>query len=264
MQLSGAHVLITGASRGIGLAMADAFTAAGATVTLVARSADTLAEHAARLGGHAVAADLSVPDALDGLVAKAEAQAGRPVDVLVSNAAIETSGLADQITEADIESMVHTNLIAPMRLFRQVLPGMLERGHGHVVAISSLAGVFPVPATSIYASTKAGLTHYSNIVWGDLKGTPVGVTTVEPGPVSTPMWDRFVEHETVARAARRLGRMQLIPQESAEKIASDVVRAVQRNKRHLRYPKRLYSSFLLESAPRRLTEALLVGQKPSR
>jgi uncharacterized protein len=160
--------------------------------------------------------------------------------------------------------MVHTNLTAPMRLFRQVLPGMLERGRGHVVTISSLAGVFPVPATSIYSATKAGLTHYSNIVWADLKGTPIGVTTVEPGPVKTEMWDRFVEHATVAKAASRLARMQLIPQEAPERIASDVVRAVQRDKRHLRYPKRLYSSFLLESAPRRFTEALLVGQKPSR
>ena len=186
------------------------------------------------------------------------------IQFLVSNAAIETSGHVDEISEADIEAMVHTNLTAPMRLYRQVLPGMLERGRGHLVAISSLAGVFPVPATSIYAATKAGLTHYNNIAWGDLKGTPIGVTTVEPGPVKTDMWDRFVEHPTVGRAVKRLGKMQLVPQEPPEKIASDVVRAVQRDRRHLRYPKRLYSAFLLESAPRRLTEALLVGQKPSR
>ena len=264
MQLAGAHVLITGASKGIGVAMADAFTSAGATCTLVARSADALAAHAARLGGHAVVADLSTAAGVDGLVAKVEAEAGRPVDVLVNNAAIETAGHVDEISEADIETMVHTNLTAPMRLYRQVLPGMLERGRGHLVAISSLAGVFPVPGTSIYAGTKAGLTHYSNIAWGDLKGTPIGVTTVEPGPVKTEMWDRFVEHPTVGRAAKRLGRMQLIPQEQPEKLASDVVRAVQRDRRHLRYPKRVYAAFLLESAPRRLTEALLVGQKPSR
>ncbi len=138
MKLTGAHVLITGASRGIGEGLAREFAAAGSRVTLVARSA-RIESLAGELGGVALRADLTDPDQLSGLVAGAEAQQG-PVDVLVNNAGLVRVGALMDMEWADVADTVRPDLLAPIELCRQALPGMIERGRGHVVNISSTAG----------------------------------------------------------------------------------------------------------------------------
>ncbi len=263
MQLAGARVLITGASKGIGAAMAHAFASSGATVALAARSGDALAAAAERLGGTAHPVDLIDASQVDGFIARVEAEAG-PIDVLVNNAGLETSALIERFDEDEITRIINLNLLAPERLTRQVLPGMLARGRGHLVNVSSLAGVLAVPGSSVYSSTKSGLSHFTACVERDLRGTPVGTTLVEPGPVSTQMWDRFIEDPTVALAVRRGQRLQLFPSASPETIARATVDAVVRGRRHVRFPKRLMAQFLLENAPRRLGDAVLAGIKPQR
>jgi NAD(P)-dependent dehydrogenase (short-subunit alcohol dehydrogenase family) len=156
MDLSNKRVLITGASRGLGEALAESFAAAGAKVVLVARSSEAIHALAARLGGAAYAVDLSDQSQVDGLIERIEADGG-PVDVLVNNAAVETNRLIDEMDETDIASSISLNLTTPERLARQVLPGMLQRGRGHIVNVSSIAGALTHRLMSAYCVSKAGL-----------------------------------------------------------------------------------------------------------
>jgi len=258
MDLNGRRVLITGASRGLGAALAEQFAGAGARVALAARSGDAITALASRLGGTAYTIDLSDPSQVDGFIERIEADGG-PIDILVNNAAVETNRLIDEIDEADIARTISLNLTAPERLTRQVLPGMLQRGRGHIVNVSSMTGIANIPSTSVYSSTKAGLTHFTGGLWADLKGTPIGVTLVEPGPIDTDMWDNITAAPAVQAAVKRVEKLQLVPHMAPHTLADAVVKAVQRNKRHVRFPKRGLLLYLLENAPRRAMAACLAG-----
>ena len=263
MELAGTRVLITGSSKGIGAAMAASFAAAGARVALAARSTDLIEALARQLSGTAHTIDLADPQQVGGFIERVEADGG-PIDVLVNNAALETTTLIDHTDEDEIVTAITTNLIAPARLTRQVLPGMLARGRGHIVNVASLAGVFPVPSASIYSASKAGLTHFSAIVAADLKGTPVHVLNVEPGPVDTQMWTDFIHGEATPAAVKRFRQLQLIPMEQPGRVADDIVAAVRKDRRNLRYPKRMMAMYWLENAPRKVTELTLLGIRPKR
>lgn len=138
MDLAGANVLVTGASKGIGEAIARAVATRGARVALVARTDPLLREVAAATGGIAYPADLSDPSALCDLVARVESERGA-IDVLVNNAGVEVAGPLVEATDEAVERLFRLNLLTPVYLCRQVLPGMLARGKGHIVNISSLA-----------------------------------------------------------------------------------------------------------------------------
>src|SRR4051794_19184218 len=161
MELRDRRVLITGASRGIGEALAHRFAEAGATVALVARSVEAIEKLAADLGGSAHPADLSDTGQTNDLIARVEAEAG-PVDVLVNNAGIDnTKGFADY-TADELERMVQINFTVPMELSRQVIPRMLQRRRGgHIVNISSLSACGQYPGLTVYSATKAGLSHFT-------------------------------------------------------------------------------------------------------
>lgn len=258
MELQGRRVLITGASRGLGAALAESFAAAGARVALVARTGDAITALAARLGGTAYVVDLSDQSQVDGLVARIEADGG-PIDVLVNNAAVETTELIDAMDEGDIARTISLNLITPERLTRQVLPGMLARNSGHIVNVSSMTGIANIPSTSVYSSTKAGLSHFSGGLAADLKGTKVGVTLVEPGPIDTAMWDNITASKAVQLAARRVEKLQLMPHMAPADLAKAVVRGVQADRYHVRFPRRGLLLYLLENAPRRMMAWCLAG-----
>jgi short-subunit dehydrogenase len=179
MRISGATVLITGASSGIGAATARAVAAAGGRTVLTGRDGDRLAAVAADTGGAAFVADLT------GTVEVAE-----PVDVLVNNAGVGWAGPFEEMTDADIDRLVAVNLTAPIRLTRALMPGMVERGRGHVVFVASIAGATGVRHEAVYAATKAGLIYFADSLRYELADSGVGVSVVLPGVVDTPFFDR--------------------------------------------------------------------------
>lgn len=179
--LSGRTALLTGASGGIGNAIARALHRQGAEVKLSGRRAEVLEELAAELGDRAevLPADLSDLDAVASLAERAGA-----VDVLVNNAGLPGSGLLNDYSREELDRALVVNLHAPMRLTHALLPGMLERGRGHLVFICSTAGKVALPGASLYSSTKFGLRAFAFSLHQDLRGSGVGVTTVFPGFIS--------------------------------------------------------------------------------
>ncbi|MEX1357408.1 MAG: SDR family NAD(P)-dependent oxidoreductase, partial [Gaiellaceae bacterium] len=168
MKLAGAVCLVTGASSGIGRATAAALTARGARVIALGRDAERLAG----VGERQVVHDLVEP----------LAEELGPVDVLVNNAGI---GETD-----DVQRLVAVNLVAPILLTRALLPGMLERGRGHVVNVASIAGFVGPRGEAVYAATKGGLIAFSESLRYELRGTGVGVTLVAPGVIATEFFER--------------------------------------------------------------------------
>jgi short-subunit dehydrogenase len=260
MQLRDRRVLITGASRGIGEALARRFAEAGATVALVARSADSIEKLAADLGGSAHPADLADATQVSTLVHRVEDEAG-PVDVLVNNAGVDISQSFTDYTADDIERIYRVNLLSPIELCRQAIPVMLGRGNGHIVNVSSLAGVGVFPGLTAYASTKAGLTHFTAGLRADLKGLPIGTTVVELGPIPTEMLSHVSAYRPTDDSFKRFYRLNLLADVSRETVADEVIGAVEKGRRHVRIPKRSVLFPLLAEAPRRMTEIFLTGVK---
>ena len=184
-QLRGATALVTGASGGLGEHLARRLAREGMNLALVARRADALQAIAADLRGpgvrvEPVPADLSDLAGLPGVVERAEAAVG-PIDLLINNAGVENVAAFTALTAEELESMVTVNLTAPMLLTHQLLPGMLSRGLGHVVFVSSVAGKLGPPFNEPYAATKAGLVGLNQSLRQEYAGTPVGFTAVCPG-----------------------------------------------------------------------------------
>ncbi|UKY53608.1 SDR family oxidoreductase [Streptomyces inhibens] len=176
-------VFITGASSGFGTAIARRFAEDGARVIVAARRADRLAELAAELGPAALALELDVRDR------EAVAQTVRTlppefaaIDVLVNNAGLAL-GLEPAQAAAldDWEQMLDTNCKGLLHCTRAILPGMVARGHGHVINLGSTAGSYPYPGGNVYGATKAFVHQFSLNLRSDLHGTGVRVTCIEPG-----------------------------------------------------------------------------------
>lgn len=261
MRLAGSHVLLTGATGAIGRHLAARLSDAGAHVTLVARSREPLEALAADVGGTALPADLTDPAHLSGLVARAE-EAGGPLDVLVNNAGVETAGHLAATTAQALASTVALNLTAPLELTRQVLPGMLARGRGRLVAVSSFAGVATFPGLAVYGATKSGLTHAMSGVRADLRGSRVTTLTVEIGPVRSEMMERIGGHAPTARSFDRALSLRALTLLESDEVARAVVQAVESGRPHLRMPRRVAPLARLTSAPRAFVRAALTGIPP--
>ena len=258
MDLRNARVLITGASRGIGAALARAFADEGARVALAARSVEEIDALAAELGGSFYPLDVTDPDQIDGFIQRVEAEGG-PIDVLVNNAGIETQDFVEDITEERLAEVVATNLLAPLRLTRQALSGMIERGHGHLLYTSSLAAITPAPGLAPYCASKAGLTRFAETLRMEIENTGVQVTTMHLGPVDTGMWERVTANPAFDAAQQRLRQLRMITNVSPEKVAADAVQAVLKGKREVRHPKRLWGIMAMAALPGRLSEFLVSG-----
>jgi short-subunit dehydrogenase len=187
-ELKGLNAVVTGASRGIGVYIARALAEAGVNLVLAARSAAPLEQLAKELSGQGVqvrAIPLDVGDnaGLESFAARCEAALG-PIDALINNAGIEQNGAFVDFSPADIERMVHVDLVAPMLLTQKFLPKMLARQRGHVVNIASLAGKSPTPYNVPYSSAKAGLIAFTHGLRAELRESGVSASVVVPGFVS--------------------------------------------------------------------------------
>ena len=252
------RVLITGASRGIGESLAHAFARAGAMVALVARTGDTLQVLAAELGGTAHVADLSDPTQVATLIQRVEDEAGA-IDILVNNAGVESTAGFTDAPDDELRRVTEVNYLAPAELCRQAIPRMLHRGGGHIVNVSSMAGCAAFPGLATYAASKAALSHFTSGLRADLRGLPIGTTLVELGPIPTDMLAKAQNYEPTARAFQRCYRMRLLIDVSREKVAEEVVVAVENGRRHVRLPKRAIVFPMLSEAPRRAAELVLTG-----
>jgi short-subunit dehydrogenase len=257
MKVSGARVVVTGASRGIGAALAADLAGRGARVVLVARSAEALDKVAAELGGEAFPADLADSSAIEALVRSIETDG--PIDVLVNNAGVDLTGDLVNLADNEIAQLLAVNLCAPMLLCRAVIPGMQRRGHGHIVNVSSLAGTNAIRGLAPYSASKAGLSHFTAALRADLKQTNVTTTLAEIGPVGSTMLDSLRAHEPTRRALARLERLQLSVDLDQAVVVDALVGAIEREKRHVRLPKRAALFPMIVETPRRLTEILLAG-----
>jgi short-subunit dehydrogenase len=257
MKPAGARIVVTGASRGIGAALATRLTARGAHVVLVARSAEPLEKLAAELGGEAYPADLADANTIEPLVRRIEADG--PIDVLVNNAGIDLTGDLVTLPADDIARLVAVNLCAPMLLCRAVIPGMRSRGRGHIVNVSSIAGTNAVPGLAPYSASKAGLSHFTAGLRADLKGTPITTTLAQVGTVKGTMVDSLRAYEPTRRALRRLERLHVVSDLDMRVVVDALADAIEHDKRHVRLPKRDALFPVIVEAPRRLTELLLAG-----
>jgi short-subunit dehydrogenase len=215
MSRLGGNVLLTGASGGIGHAIARAVAPRSADLILTARRTDVLEPLAADLGARVVACDLARQADVELLIE----QAGR-VDVLISNAALPASGLLLDLSQAEIDRMLEVNLRAPIALARALAPGMVERRRGHLAFISSLSGKTASPRSSIYSATKFGLRGFALGLREDLRPHRIGVSVILPGFV------REAGMFADSGASLPLG----VGTRSPEQVARAVISAIDRNR----------------------------------
>ena len=228
--LKEATVVVTGGSRGIGPHIAEALAGQGARVALVARSAPELEANARRLaasGAEVIAfpADITSAEERRQLIDAVEQRLG-PIDVLVNNAGGDLQREFHNLTEDEIEGVLELNLTSAVMLTRLVLPGMLERGRGHVVSVSSMAGRVSFPYTEAYAAAKDGLIAFTRVLRADYRDRGVSGSTLILGPVG--------EEGVGARTAEEVGlKLPPVGLVSPAKIAKLTVRAVRSDKAEL-------------------------------
>ncbi|HYM56563.1 MAG TPA: SDR family NAD(P)-dependent oxidoreductase [Solirubrobacteraceae bacterium] len=215
MNLAGRSVLLTGATGGIGHAIARAVAARGGRLLVSGRRADVLEPLATELGGRALPCDLADPAELDRLVAEAAA-----VDVLIANAALPASGALETFTVEEIDRALAVNLRAPMILARHLGESMAARGAGHLVFISSISGKVASHGSAVYSATKFGLRGFALGLREDLRSRGVGVSTVFPGFIS----GAGMFHEADVRLPGYVGT------KTPQQVADAVIGAIENNR----------------------------------
>ncbi len=186
--LAGRVAVITGASRGIGLAVAAALAGAGARVALLARGADALRAAAAPLGGLAIPCDIADLSAVGAAVMRVMEELGAP-EILVNNAGLFALAAIESQSVTELRATLDTNLVAPFVLAKALLPAMRAAGRGHIVTIGSIADRATFPENGAYAASKFGARAMHQVLREELRGSGVRATLVSPGPVDTPLWD---------------------------------------------------------------------------
>ncbi|HXT17988.1 MAG TPA: SDR family oxidoreductase [Gemmatimonadaceae bacterium] len=183
--------VVTGASRGIGLAVARELAAHGARVMMIARGERALEASADAIGASAIpfACDVSDARALDDMVAAANDAFGGSPDLLVNNAGLFRLSPVHETTTDEFAEALDVNLVAPFRLVRAFLPAMRDRKSGHIVTIGSIADRVAFPENAAYAAGKFGLRGLHEVLRAEVAKSGVRATLVSPGPVDTSLWD---------------------------------------------------------------------------
>ena len=194
--LSGKTALVTGASGGLGGAIARALHGQGAQVALSGTRRDALEALAGELGSraHVLPCDLSDSSAIEALVPAAEAAMGR-LDVLVNNAGVTRDNLFMRMKDAEWDTVISVNLTAAFRLARASLKGMIRRRHGRIISITSVVGVTGNPGQGNYAAAKAGLIGMSKALAAEVASRAITVNCVAPGFIKSPMTDSLDEKQ---------------------------------------------------------------------
>jgi 3-oxoacyl-[acyl-carrier protein] reductase len=200
--LAGQKALVSGASGGIGGAIARALHAQGATVALAGTREGALAALAAELGDRAsvLTADLSQPDEPDRLIKEAEAALGQ-IDILVSNAGVTRDGLAMRMRDEDWQAVLDLNLTAGFKLIRAALRGMLRRRRGRIICITSLVGIAGNAGQANYAASKAAIIGMAKSIAAEVATRGITVNCIAPGFIATAMTDKLTEDQRARGAA---------------------------------------------------------------
>ena len=231
MRFDGKRCLITGAASGIGRATAIACAARGATVVLTDRNAEGLDETARSIGSrvdHAAAFDITDLDAVRALAAEAGV-----VDVVMNIAGISTWGAVERMPHDDWQQIVDVNLMGPIGVIEAFVPPLIERGQGgHLVNVSSAAGLLGLPWHAAYSASKFGLRGVSEVLRFDLRRHGIGVTLVCPGGVDTGLVDtlKIVGVDQDHPAIRKMQAQFRKHAKSPEHVAERIVRGVEREK----------------------------------
>jgi short-subunit dehydrogenase len=256
MELAGRKALLTGATGGLGRAIAEAMAERGAVLLLSARKREALEEMVNGLPGddhRVLPADLAEPGAAETLAAEAG-----DVDVLVANAGLPGAGLLTDFSADEVTRALRVNLEAPMLMARALFPAMVERGAGHLVFISSLSGKAPSPRTSVYNATKFGLRGFALGLRGDLGPKGVGVSLVSPGFIRDA--GMFADAGGKPPPGMGTGR--------PDQVGAAVVRAIQRDRAELTVAplqQRVLSHFALSNPSIAVrTQSGAAGQKAAK
>lgn len=229
--LAGKVVLITGASSGIGWALAKELAAAGCKVGLAARREEPLKALAAEIAAGGGTAAVAVADVAERESIEAGAAAIRstlgPIDIAIANAGIGRPTVLDPVNISDVENTIRINLLGVVYTLAAAMPEMLARKSGHLVAVSSLAGYRGLPGESAYCASKAAVNAYMDGLRIHLCGSGVAATTICPGFVVTPMTAKMDPREMP-------GLM------NAETAAKKMVRAIRRRKKVYNFPARMH------------------------
>jgi short-subunit dehydrogenase len=215
VNLAGRTVLLTGATGGLGHAIARRLRAAGAELVLTGRRVEVLEPLAAETGARSLAVDLADAAAVLRLASECA-----DVDVLVSNAGLPGTGQVTSFTVEQIDRALAVNLRAPMVLARELAEHMVARRSGHMVFMSSLAGKVGAPRSAVYSATKFGLRGFAQSLRQDLQASGVGVSAIFPGFVR----DAGMFHDTGTKLPPGLGTV------APDAVAEAVVRAIERNR----------------------------------
>ncbi len=234
MKLQGKSVLITGASSGIGAALARAVAGAGGRPLLLARRETELRQVADSLGPGTEArvypVDLSDPKAVDDVAGRITAEVDTP-DVLVNNAGAGRWKFVDETSPAEAIQMMAVPYFAAFCITHAFLPAMIRRGSGHIVNVSSVASHFVWPGATAYTAARWAVRGFTEALRADLKGTGVGVTLFESGVVKTPYW----EHNPGSR--ERVPKMgNLVPELTPEQAASAIISGIEHNRHYVVIP----------------------------
>ena len=218
--LTGKAALVTGASGGIGGAIAKALHKQGATVTLSGTRAEALEKLKGELGerAHVIAAKMDDAADIERLAKEAEAAMGK-IDILVNNAGITRDNLSMRMKDEDWEKVLQVNLTGAFRLTRAAMRGMMRRRHGRVINITSVVGVTGNPGQANYAAAKAGLIGMSKSLAQELSSRSITVNCVAPGFIATPMTDVLTDDQKKLI----LGRVPAERLGTSEEIAAGVV-----------------------------------------
>jgi short-subunit dehydrogenase len=218
MEIAGRSVLVTGASSGIGAALAPMLADRGARVGIVARRKDRLAEVLERCGPDARmwVADLGDVDGAVRVAHEADEHFGG-LDVLVNNAGIPKRRHVTALSPDEVEETMRVNYLSPVRMTLALLPGMLERGRGCIVNVTSLGGRLGIKHEAAYCASKFALSGFSESMHVDLFDTPIDVRLVLPGAIDTEIWDQPDNEDPIYDG----------PKESPESVAEGIIAAIE-------------------------------------